>query len=75
MNLSTDDVGMLLFADDMVIMAKSEKRLQSNLQALSEALDRWDLKWKKTKVMELAQKSGVCEVRIREQVIKQVEKI
>ena len=33
---------MLLFADDMVIMAESEE--QSNLQVLSEAMGRWDLK-------------------------------
>ena len=51
--LSTGDVGMLLFADDMVIMAESEEGLRSNLQALSEAMDKWDLKvtWEKTKVM------------------------
>ena len=41
--LSTGDVGVLLFADDMVIMAEPEEGLQSNLQALSEAMDRWDL--------------------------------
>ena len=38
-------------------------------------MDRWDLKGKKTKEMKLAQESGVCEVRIREQVIKQVEEV
>ena len=48
--------GVLLFADDIVIMAESEKGLQSNLQVLSEAMGRWDLKvnWKKTKVMKVA---------------------
>ena len=66
--LSTGDVGVLLFADDMVIMAESKE----GLQALSEAMDRWDLKWK-TKVMKVAQKSGVSQVRIRHQVIEQVE--
>ena len=66
--LSTGDVGMLFFADGMVIMAESEEGLQSN-QALSETMDRWDLKvnWKKTKV--------ICKVRIRDQVIKQVEEM
>ena len=36
-------------------------------------MDRWDLKWKKTKVMKVAQKSVVSQVRIRHQVIEQVE--
>ena len=39
--LSTGDVGVLLFADDMVIMAESEEGLQSNLQMLSDSMDRW----------------------------------
>ena len=53
--LSTGDVGVLLCADGMVVMAESEEGLQSNLQALSEAMGRWDLKgnWKKTKVMKV----------------------
>ena len=47
---------MLLFADDMVFMAESEEWLYSNLQVLSEAMGRWDLKvsWKKTKVINVA---------------------
>ena len=67
--LSTGDVGMLLFADDMVIMAESEEGLQSNLKVLSEAMDRWDLKvnWMKTKVMRVARKRDSCEVSIGDQ--------
>ena len=42
--LSTGDVGVLLFAGDMVLVAESEEGLQSNLQVLSEAMGRWDLK-------------------------------
>ena len=51
--LSTGDVGVLLCADGMVVMVESEEGLQSSLQALSEAMGRWDLKvnGKKTKVM------------------------
>ena len=36
--LSTGEVGVLLYADNMVLMAESEERLQSNLQVLSEAM-------------------------------------
>ena len=48
--------------------------MEINLQVLSEAMDRWDLKvnWK-TKVVKVARKNRVCEVRIGDQVIKQVE--
>ena len=43
---------------------KSEEGLQSNLQVLSEALARWDLKvnWKKTRVMKVARERGDCGV-------------
>ena len=54
--LSTGEVGMLLYADVMVFLAESEEGLQSNLQVLSEAMARWDLKLngKKTKVVKVA---------------------
>ena len=69
--LSTGDVGVLLFADDMVVMAESVEGLQSNLQVLSDVLSRWELKvnWRKTKVVLVARKSVECEVKIREEII------
>ena len=73
--LSTGDVGVLLFADDMVVMAESVEGLQSNLQVLSDVLSRWELKvnWRKTKVMRVARKSEECEVKIGEEIIEQVD--
>ena len=73
--LSTGDVGVLLFADDMVVMAESVEGLQSNLQVLSDVLSRWELKvnWRKTKVMRVARKSEECEVTIGEEIIEQVD--
>ena len=44
MKLSTGDVGVLLFADDLVVMAELIEGLQSNLQVLSDVLSRWKLK-------------------------------
>ena len=75
--LSTGNVGVLLFADDMVLLAESEERLQSNLQALSVAMERWDLKvnWKKTKVMKVARERDSCEVEVGDQVIEQEEEM
>ena len=54
--LSTGTVGLLMFADDMVMMAEMEEALQQNVEAMNKALVRWDLKvnWKKSKVMMMA---------------------
>ena len=51
--LSTGTVGLLMFANDMVMMAETEEALQHNVEAMNETLVRWDLKvnWKKSKVM------------------------
>ena len=75
--LSTGDVGVLLFADDMVVMAESAEGLQHNLQVMSDVLSKWELKvnWRKTKVMSVARKSEECEVKIGEEVIDQVEEM
>ena len=58
--LSTRDVEVLMFADDMVLMAESAEGLQKNLGVMSEALRRWELKvnWKRTKVMRVARQKG-----------------
>ena len=73
-DLVTGDVGVLLFADDMVVIEESEEGLQSNLQVLSDVLSRWELKvnWRKTMVMRVARKSEECKVTIGEEIIEQV---
>ena len=50
--LSTGELEVLLFVDDMVVLADSAERLESNLKTMSEVLSRWELKvnWKMTKV-------------------------
>ena len=73
--LSTGTVGLLMFADDMVMMAETEEALQHNVEAMNEALVRWDLKvnWKKSKVMRVARKREECQVRIRGEQLEQVD--
>ncbi len=73
--LSTDTVGLLMFADDMVMMAETEEALQHNVEAMNEALVRWDLKvnWKKSKVMRVARKREECQVRIGDEQLEQVD--
>ena len=72
--LSTGDVGVLLFADNVVVLEESVEGLPSNLQVMSDVLSRWELKenWGKTKMMRVARKREECEVKIEEQVIEQV---
>ena len=69
--LSTRGVEVLMFADDMVLMAESAEGLEKNLGVMNEALRRWELKvnWKKTKVMRVARQKGACEVRIGDQAV------
>ena len=73
--LSTGTVGLLMFADDMVMMAETEEALQHNVKAMNEALVRWGLKvnWKKSKVMRVARKREECQVRIGDKQLEQVD--
>ena len=73
--LSTGTVGLLMFADDMVMMAETEEALQHNVEAMNEALVRWDLKvnWKKSKVMRVARKREECQVRMGDEQLEQVD--
>ena len=67
--LFTGNVGVLLFADDMVVMSESVEGLQHNMQVMSDVLSKWELKvnWRKTKVMRVARKSEDWEVKIGEE--------
>ena len=61
MNIANIAGQLLMFADDMVMMAETEEALQQNVEAMNEALVRWDLKvnWKKSKVMSGKKERGV----------------
>ena len=75
--LSARGVEVLMFADDMVLMAEPAEGLEKNLGVMSEALRRWELNvnWKKTKVMRVARQKGACEVKIGDQELDQVDKM
>ena len=40
--LITEEVEVLLFADDLMMMAESEEALQHNMQELNNRLEEWD---------------------------------
>ena len=73
--LSTGLIGILMFADDMVMMAETKEALQHNVEAMNEALSRWDLRvnWKKSKVMRVARKREECQVVIGDEQLEQVD--
>ena len=73
--LSTGSIGILMFADDMVMMAETKEALQHNVEAMNEALSRWDLRvnWKKSKVMRVARKREECQVVIGDEQLEQVD--
>ena len=75
MTLSTGTVDILLFADDMVMMAETREALQHNVEAMNEALMKWDLKenWRKTKVMRVARNRDECQVVVGEEPLEQVD--
>ena len=68
--LPTGELGMLIFADDMVLMSDTEEGLESNLKVMSHVLSRWELKvnWTKTRVMRVARQKGRCEVKVGDEV-------
>ena len=58
-------LGVLLFADDMVLMADSAKGLESNLKVMNQLLSRWEGKENrmKTRLMRVARQKGHCQVK------------
>ena len=75
--LPTGELGVLLFADDMVLMSDTVEGLESNLKVMSQVLSRWELKvnWMKTRVMMVARQEGRCEVKVGDEEIEQVDEM
>ena len=68
---------VLLFADDLVVLAETEKALQHNLQELNEKLDEWGMKanWQNTRVMRVERKHEVCNVKVKDERVEQVKEM
>ena len=75
--LSTGQLEVLLFADDLVMLAGSEEALQHNLQELNDRLDEWGMKanWQKTRVMRVGRKHGICNVKVNGERVEQVKEM
>ena len=57
-NLASDIINCLLFADDIVLMGKSEQELQTLLNITARFASEWNLKFnsKKSKIMVIGKK-------------------
>ena len=75
MRLGNETVDVLLFADDMVLVADSEESLQVNLKKLDETLTKWEMKmnWEKTEVMKVGRERGHCCVAVGDRKLESVE--
>ena len=75
--LSTGQLEVLLFADDLVMLAETEKAPQHNLQKLNERLDEWGMKanWQKTRIMRVGRKHEVCIVKVKGERVEQVKEM
>ena len=73
--LGNETVDVLLFADDMVLVADSEESLVVNLKKLDEALTKWEIKmnWEKTEVMKVGRERGHCCVEVGDRKLESVE--
>ena len=61
LQLTTTNVQLLLFADDMIMVTKKKEDMQRNLAVMKTVGERWGIKihWGKTKVMMV---SRMCSV-------------
>ena len=75
MRLGEENVDVLLFADDMVLVADSEESLRVNITTLDETLRKWEMKmnWEKTEVMKVGKERGHYCVEVGDRKLESVE--
>ena len=66
---------LVLFTDDVVMLAEKSEHLERNLDQLKKKMDKWSMKvhWGKTKVMMVSRSGGNCKVIFDGQDIAEVE--
>ena len=72
-----DIVKLVLFADDVMMLAEKSEDMERNLTEMKKAMDNWGMKihWGKTKVMMVSRIGDDCKVNVDGQDIAQVEKM
>ena len=73
--MSTTEVGIVLFADDVMLLTERKEDMEANLRELKKAMSNWGMKihWGKTKVMMVSRKGEECKVCVDGEEIEQVQ--
>ena len=73
--MSTTEVGVVLFADDVMLLTERKEDMEANLKELKKAMSNWGMKihWGKTKVMMVSRKGEECKVCVDGEEIEQVQ--
>ncbi|MDA8010637.1 MAG: reverse transcriptase family protein, partial [Alphaproteobacteria bacterium] len=73
--MSTTEVGVVLFADDVMLLTERKEDMEANLRELKKAMSNWGMKihWGKTKVMMVSRKGEECKVCVDGEEIEQVQ--
>ena len=73
--MSTTEVSIVLFADDVMLLTEKKEDMETNLRELKKAMSKWGMKihWGKTKVMMVSRQGEECKVCVDGEEIEQVQ--
>ena len=59
-------VQLLLFADDLMLVAENDEDVERNLRVLDEVMEKWKLQinWRKTKVLTVKRGGDTCDLSV-----------
>ena len=68
-------VQLLLFADDLMLVAEDNEDMERNLRVLDEVMEKWKMRinWRKTKVLTVKRGSGTCDMSVKGEKIEKVK--
>ena len=68
-------VQLLLFADDLMLVAEKDEDVERNLETLDEGMEKWKIRinWRKTKVLTVKRGGGTCDISVKGEKIEEVK--
>ena len=74
MKVSTTEVSIVVFADDVMLLTERKEDMKTNLSELKKEMSNWEVKihWGKNKVMVVSRQGEECKVCVNGEDIKQV---
>ena len=75
--LTTTQVQMLLFADDMIVCTEKKEDMERNLAEMRVVMEKWGMSmhWGKTKVMLVSRTGEGCEISVDGEEVEEVDKL